>query len=166
MQEQSKTSTLKRRNRKKWRDLTIIGFFGCFIIASHQNCAPAPGAIGATNSASQRPSNVTVIDDVKADSAVSFAAKEIQLNSQLREVSLQGICSENQQDATLAWEVRKQGADEADVFATGFARCDGGKFQVELAPTQLLECDKAYVVKARLGQGEQGVSVLTRACPF
>lgn len=154
----------KRFNVKKWRDLTVFGVFSLFVIASHQNCAPAGKISGDSMAAAD--STVGVIDPVKKDLAVSFSLKEVQLNSSLREVSLEGKCSANQEGSVLGWEVRQVGADDSDIFATGDSTCSQGRFSVRLAPTQLLDCGKAYTVKARLGFGDEGVSIITRACPL
>jgi hypothetical protein len=156
----------KRFNVKKWRDLTIFGVFSLLVIASNQNCAPAGKLSADGMGASSSDSAVGVIDPVKKDLAVSFAMKEVQLNSGLTTVSLEGKCSATQDGSVLGWEVRQVGAIDNEVFATGDAVCSRGKFQVRLAPTQNLDCGKAYTVKARLGFGDEGVSILTRACPL
>lgn len=158
----------KRVNMRKWRNLTLLGALSVFMVATHQNCAPASQMNGsATHGLYSVDPEVGVIDNVNRNTAVSFAMKELQLNPQLSEVALEGQCSLEQEDAVLAWEVRKQtGADELeDVFATGQAICRGGRFSIGLAPTQLLDCGKPYTVKARLGRGTEGASVITRACP-
>ncbi len=153
-------------NRKKWRDLSFLGVLTVYMFASHQNCAPSPNL--SEKAEADGSQIVGTIDDVRKDAAVSFAMKELQLSNQVREINLEGKCSVNQEGAILGWEVRKQAEapDEGALFATGYARCEGGRFIVELAPTQLLDCNKAYLVKAQLGHGEAGVSVVTRACPL
>ena len=160
----------KKINMKKWRDLTVFSVFSLFVIVTHQNCAPVGGGASAGSStlasASSTGGENSTIDNVNKDTAVSFAAKELQLNSALSEIDLQGICAITQQDAVFGWEVRKSTDDaEAPPFATGYSKCDQGKFVVTLAPTQLLECGVPYNVKAQLGFGQAGTSVITRACP-
>lgn len=165
----NQTATKRKRfNVKKWRDLTFLGLLTVYMVGTHQNCAPVSQANGsATNGLYADESQVGVIDNVNRNTAVKFALKELQLNPQLSEVALEGQCSLEQEDAVLAWEVRKQTAEgsEDDVFATGQAVCKSGRFSIGLAPTQLLDCGKAYSVKARLGRGTEGVSIVTRVCP-
>lgn len=153
-------------NSKKASRLTIIGACGLLMMMTHQNCG-VPGGKGiVTQLNADDASIVTTIDDVNATTALQFATKATEVHSQTTSVVLEGSCSVNQQDSVLAWKVResaKMGAKAAD-FARGYASCKDGVFEVELAPTQELECDTEYTVTAQLGAGEKGITTLSRRC--
>ena len=153
-------------NTKKWRNLAFLLAGGFVLAASHQNCAPAsPAALanGAQPKHSASDSQtVTVIDSVKKDASLTFSMKAVEVHRLANEISLPGGCSSAQEGSVLGWEIRE--AQTGYEFAEGLAVCEGGRFSVDLAPAQELECGTEYVVRARLGMAAASEMTVSRLC--
>ena len=154
-------------NMKKWRNLTMLLIGGFVLAASHQNCAPAnPSALANGAKPSQQASSdnqsVTVIDSVKRDAGLTFSMKAVEVHRLANEISLPGGCSTAQEGSVLGWEIRE--AQSGYEFAEGLATCEGGRFSVDLAPAQELECGVEYVVRARLGMAAASEMTVSRLC--
>lgn len=150
-------------NSPKWRNLGFLAGLSCLILFQYQNCAQAPqGLSNQPELVVDDPSPVTVIDDVKGASALSFSQKQVEIHSATEAVSLVGHCPKEQEGSILAWRV--QDSESGRELGRGFAQCIGEQFLVELAPAQELECDQEYQVSARLGLGQPGEVTLLRRC--
>lgn len=144
-------------NWNKARDLAVIFSTSFLLTVQYQNCAQSPAV-----ASDEENSTVTVIDDVKADSDISFSTKEVEVDDSASLVVLEGTCPENQDEAILGWAVRMAG--DGDDLANGYAQCQAGRFLVELAPPGDFECDTVYEVRARLGFGAEGTADVIRRC--
>jgi hypothetical protein len=133
------------------------------IVVNYQNCAPskmgaADGApntgVNATANSSvvladpNAPQQVTIIDDIRADTKVSFVQTSALVAPLPSTTSLNGICSQKETGATLRWTLTDDISQEA--IGDGFAGCDRGGFQID-APANLMTCGKSYHILAQFG---------------
>ena len=156
---------VQKVNWRKWRSLGLILPSCTLMVLSHQNCAPAPMAGNTLSSVTEAGdfSRVTVINEIKSGSVVSFAHKAIEITPQTESVVLDGVCPAGQEDAVLGWKL-SDSQSKAE-FARGYARCQNSVFTVELTPTQELICGREYKLAARLGLSEGAEVIVSRICP-
>lgn len=154
----------QRPHKSKWLRLGVMAGLSCLMLLQYQNCGQAPQGMASTDAALvENPANpVSVIDDVKSASALSFNQKQVEIHTDVQTVSLVGHCPVEQEGAVLAWRIHD--AASGQELGRGFANCQNEEFRVELAPTQDLQCDQSYQVTARLGMGEPGEMALVRRC--
>lgn len=158
-------SRAKRMNRAKWFNLVVLATMSSFIALQHQNCAPAPNSAvtqAELGSISEDPMPVSVINDVKSGATLSFQQKLVEIHSETEAVVLKGQCPTGQEGAILGWKVKDEVSGQE--LERGFAKCEAGEFNVELAPTQELNCDQSYRVTAQLGFGQKGEVQISRRC--
>lgn len=105
--------------------------------------------------------HVDVIDDVNETSGVSFVQEKVEVSEADANLALEGVCDQEQEGALLGWRIRDV---NAQVLGNGFTVCEAGKFKVEVASLNSLECDRPYLVTARLGEGAQGNVEIERRC--
>lgn len=158
--DQVKPMQTGRFNVNKWRKLSLILGLTGFILLQHQNCAQ----VGAEQMLEQadEPLPVTVIDSSNTDSAVRFSNKSVEIHTDVQSVVLEGACPMEQDGAVFGWYVRD--IETQGELNRGYAKCEGGRFQVEVTPTQLLKCGEAYRVGAQLGAGLASEISLSRRC--
>jgi hypothetical protein len=157
--------------------LAIYFALGVGLLVPFQNCAPtsssAPAlatspseqaasssAVGANSSSSGLP--VSTIDNVNATTALVFVESSATGSASGPALSLNGICSQQQNGATLRWTLSDPASGEE--IATDVMPCDQGSFSVEIAPAQLPQCGYAYSVKAVLGMGQPASATVSKAC--
>lgn len=157
----------KGANWRKWQSLTILSGLALLMVTQYQNCETSEIAATAASSnngeaGQEEASPVSVINDVKADAAVSFSTQKLEIHPEVESLIVDGQCSLNQEGALLGWKMRDSESNQE--MERGFARCEQGRFQVELKPAQNLDCDHEYKVTARLGYGQEGEVKLERRC--
>lgn len=148
-------SQAKKTNWNKLKNLGGLGALGFFMLFQYQNCSPAPG--GAATEAS---SPVDVIDQVGSTSALRFTYSKVQVTNTSDSAVLDGECDRIAEGTIVGWDV--QDADGAR--SAGSVKCDRGRFQLELAPNQELECGKTYLVSARTADGTEGRTEVEMVC--
>lgn len=155
---------------------------GLLMLVSHQNCTPAQlngklenqGGEYVVQNPEQNPEQrpepampVTIIDDSKSQANLSFTFSEVEVASQNQDVSLLGVCSLEQEGATLNWKVSRLDANEKPIeeVVAGQSGCSSGEFRVELvAAPNRLPCGFRYQVLAQLGYGQPGVAIISSVC--
>lgn len=150
----------ERWNWRKLRSMGSLGALGFLMLFYYQNCAPASQTRSLAGSADEA-SIVTTIDNVNATTGVAFTQAKVQLLASAAPTVIQGACDAKQSGAVLGWKVRNAAGDEME---RGYSVCDQGKFQVEMAPADELQCDQSYELTARLNAGAQGRVELKRDC--
>lgn len=138
-----------------------LGALGFIMLFQYQNCAPAQGTHSVSSVVSNDDSLVTTIDDVNATTGVAFTQEKVDLPSSADPTVIEGACDLKQSGSVLGWKVHDANGEEME---RGYSLCDQGKFQVEMAPADELECDQSYDLTARLNQGSQGHVELKRDC--
>lgn len=145
-----------RTNWNKVKNLAGLGALGFFMLFQYQNCAPAPGAIGAVPESSP----VGVIDPITETSALRFTYSKVQVTNDVQSAVLDGECDRIAEGTIVGWDVQ----DDTGSRSGGYVQCDRGRFQVEIAPSQELECGKVYEVSARLEDGTEGRTQVEMLC--
>lgn len=161
-----KRMTGSPQNKMNWRKVKgmgSIGALGFLMLFQYQNCAPSMQAAEMAKLSSEDNSIVTTIDDTNGATAVSFPHEKVQLATNDQPTVLEGSCDVRQDGAILGWKVRD---GEDNELERGYSVCEQGKFEVEMAPSTALECDKSYHVTARLGAGTSGHVELERHCGY
>jgi hypothetical protein len=130
------------------------------MLFQYQNCAPASGARNLSSSNNDE-GVVTTIDDVNASTGVAFTQSKVQVPSSDQPTLINGACASNQGGAVLGWKVHDA---DGNMMESGYSVCEKGKFQVQMAPANDLECDQAYQVSAQLAAGQSGHVELSRDC--
>ena len=155
--------------------IQIVIFFllTVLVLLNYQNCAPLPKGAASADSPSATgdsltPVNngsapVTTIDDVLANSKVSFVKSSLVLDPDANAVDLAGVCSESQDGATLRWDLMLGG--DGAILDHGFVGCAKAAFTVSLSNLQNLSCGQLYIVRAQLGPQGAGEVSLVRDCP-
>jgi hypothetical protein len=146
-------------NWRKLKSMGSLGTLGFIMLFQYQNCAPATGARDLSTSSDN--GLVTTIDDVNASTGLAFVQSKVQVASSDQPTLIDGACASNQSGAVLGWKVHDA---DGNMMESGYSVCDQGKFQVEMAPANQLECDQPYDVSARLGSGQSGHVELSRDC--
>jgi hypothetical protein len=152
----------RKINWRKWRSLSILMVSGLVLIFKYQNCAPAPVGEEQIAANVEEPGRVGVINEVKSGAVVSFAQKSVEIHTATEAVVLEGVCPAGQDDAVLGWAIHESSSGAE--FARGFAKCEGQRFAIELAPTQEMVCGLEYVVSAQLGLAQGGELRVSRRC--
>ena len=150
--------------------LTQFAALAVMIMLPFQNCAPAggPQAIGHSSasvsaSAGSDPNQpVTVIDDVNRTTALSFVQTAADFAPGAMSLALDGVCSSQQDGATLRWLLRDP--LNATQIASDTMSCSLGSFHVELPVQALLQCGRVYSLEAHLGLGRMGTISVQRPC--
>ena len=150
-------SSLRRLRALRAGSLMLLGLI---VVFQYQNCAPAGS--GSSGSGATLGSPVTIIDknDIQGLD-VSFAQKQVTIQSSTETVDLDGICSSQQDGSVFQWKLTDASNSRLD---SGMITCKSGSFKVEINPTQALNCDQQYQVSAQLGLGQAGEVILTRKC--
>lgn len=157
--------------RRRW--LGTLGLLGLVLLFSHQNCAPPSGLKADTAIATEigrvdigQP--VTIIDDSKTEAALNFPYPEIEFNAGTSNLTINGGCYASQEGATLGWKVLEVSATGTvgQELGKGYASCSSGLFHVNLdsLPTPLA-CGQRYKIRAQLGFGTPGETIVSRRCP-
>lgn len=150
-------SRTTKTNWSKWKNLGALGALGFIMLFQYQNCAPAPG--GATSADVSRP--VDVIDQVGSTSALRFTYSKVQVTNTSDSAVLDGECDRIAEGTIVGWDVQD---DSGSSSSGGSVKCDRGRFKVELAPNQELECGKTYEVSARTSDGTEGRTEVEMVC--
>jgi hypothetical protein len=155
-----------KKNSEAWNWRTLksvgtLGAMGLIMLFQYQNCAPASGARSMNAYSSNDNGVVTTIDDVNAATGVAFLQSKVQVASSDQPTVIEGECAAIQEGAVLGWKVHD---DMGHMRETGYSQCEQGHFQVEMAPSNELECDKSYEVSAQLAAGVGGHVELQRDC--
>ena len=147
---------------RTWR-LLIIFVIGAFLLLEYQNCAPAPlpGAKQGKFKHGNESLPVSIIDDTNSSLKLSFIEREIRLTRIADGIHLDGICLQDQDGATLRWELQD---NQGQMLKEGWSQCDLGGFTVDFVSAQELTCGATYHVFAQLGEAERGQVDLTRNC--
>lgn len=148
-------------NVKKWVNLGTFAFLGAVLMFKYQNCAP-PKELEEIARKAEEPLPVSVIDDVKSLTKLSFHESQLELQPDSEVVEAEGACDESQTGARLRWALVD---GEGNELKMGFASCDSQRFVVDFASAQDLECGRMYQVRAQLGAGQPGELPLVRHCP-
>ena len=149
----------EKRNWNKLASQGTLGALGFLMLFQYQNCAPA----GGVNSMARLDDSslVTTIDNVNGTTGVAFTQSKVQLATTDQPTVIDGACDMKQNGAVLGWKVHDSIGTEME---RGYAVCEEGKFQVEMAPASQLECDLPYEVTARLNAGTSGHVEIRRDC--
>lgn len=139
--------------------MSSIGALGLIMLFQYQNCAPATGA--KSLSVNNDNGLVTTIDDVNSAAAVQFPQEKVQVASSDQPTLIDGECALQEGQAVLGWKATDGSGNTVE---TGYSVCDQGKFQVEMAPSNEMDCGASYTVKAQLGQGQAGEVQVSRDC--
>ena len=150
---------MKKFNKRKFRDLSIIAVTGLIMITQYQNCAPAPKGMNETYADAD--GSVHVINPVETAGVVAFVDKKVAVASNAVSVVLDGKCRSDQIGATFQWQLRDS---EGNSLADGLVDCTEQGFQVEVAPMQDLDCESTYAVVAQFGVSESEAVQLNRNC--
>ena len=144
-------------NGRKLKSMGGLGALGFMMLFQYQNCAPPPHSVKASND----DGIVSTIDDVNLTTGVSFTQTKVRVASSPQPISVDGICQSQQDGAVLGWKVHDSAGHLRE---TGYAECAGGKFVVEMSPSNELDCDKSYMLSAQLSSGNVGVVDVRREC--
>ena len=158
---QKRVKTSEPWNWRKLKSVGTLGGLGLLMLFQYQNCAPVQGIQSSRTFSASDSGVVTTIDDVNMTTAVSFTQSKVQVSSSDAPTVIEGECSSMQEGAVLGWKVRD---DHGQMRETGYSQCEQGHFQVEMAPSNELECDKSYEVSAQLGAGVGDRVQLERDC--
>ena len=150
-------SSLRRLRALRAGSLMLLGLM---VVFQYQNCAPAGNGTSANGSATGSPVSIIDKNDVQGLD-VSFAQKQVTIQSSTETVDLDGICSSQQDGSVFQWKLTDSSSSQLD---SGMITCKSGSFKVEINPTQALNCDQQYQVSAQLGLGQAGEVILTRKC--
>jgi hypothetical protein len=133
--------------RTLWPRFITLSALSFAVLFQYQNCAPA-GKNGAA---------VSDADNVVHAMGTGGATQAVKLNSALvhfsanqAEASVSGTCVENH-TPTLSWSLRdpQTGEDLGD----GSTACVNDTFNMQLATTQRMECDRVYDFQVNDAQG-------------
>lgn len=153
----------RRFNVEKWRSYTILLSLSFLVMLQYQNCAPnSMQAAQGQGFGDDGSMPVSVIDHVNTDGLLRFNAKAVEIHTDVQAVVLKGVCSSSQNGSVLGWSVNDlEGGYE---LGRGYSVCQDGQFEIELAPTQQLECGHDYGVSAYIGNGEASELTISRRC--
>ena len=147
-------------NWRKLKGMSGIGALGFLMLFQYQNCAPAAGGSRSLSSSNDN-GVVTTIDNVNLTTGVAFTQSKVQVASSDQPTVIDGDCATAQEGAVLGWNVHDA---DGRMRESGYAQCEQGHFQVEMAPANELECDQTYDVSAQLASGSGGHVEVSRDC--
>ncbi len=158
-------------NWPRTRSLTAIGLSGLLMLISHQNCAPASGSSGSSQTATvgsgQPGGPIIQIDDGNTTTLqVFFPSAQTQLTLQGGAAVVRGSCSSSQDGSVLDWKLTAlnvDGSQGSQIF-NGYATCTGGAFAVDLTAANQLTCGDSYELSAQFGFVTPGMTVVSVPC--
>jgi hypothetical protein len=154
------SSSKSKFNWRKLKGMGSLGALGFLMLFQYQNCAPAMQTVDMAK-VSEEGLPVSTIDDVSGSTGVTFIQDKVQLVTNDQPTVLEGSCDTRQEGAILGWRVHDGDDNELE---RGYAVCEQGRFEVEMVPASVLECDKSYHLTAKLGVGSAGHLELERNC--
>jgi hypothetical protein len=102
-----------------------------------------------------------VIEDWTTEK-VDILGQVVQSDHTGNQLKIDGFCARKMEpDSALMWEVR---ADDESVLISGAVNCEGGGFRVEISDLDSLNCDEAYSLEVRTGDGSADQALVIRRC--
>lgn len=149
-------------NWRKLKSMGSLGALGFLMLFQYQNCAPAAGVNALSSSKANGGGTVTIIDNMNLTSGLTFSNPSVVAPPSNAATVIDGACSVEQERSVLGWSVTNSSGTQ---MQKGNSVCSGGKFKVEMAPSNQMECGESYTLQASFGaSGMVAVASVARDC--
>ncbi len=144
--------------------ILVFGVFGALVLFNYQNCSQVDLNTGFQNelpSETEDTGLATVIDDVNLHTKLLFFEDKLQFHFETDQFSIDGICSEHQNRATLRWSLYN---NDKLLLDNGFSVCMDSTFIVTTSSELKFDCHETLFLEAQLGLGEKAIVQLQKEC--